>query len=158
VLDSVKPERGDAMRRVGLLVAVGVLAMAGVALALPYKAGTYKSGAQSGTSKPGVRMTVKAGTFTVKRISYPEKCTGGDPEIDDEFNFIEGQGATLTGKIKANGHFSGKFQSSEGTVKVSGQVKGHKATVNSSETNKYTPTGSTATYTCRGSHTFHAAK
>ena len=146
------------MRRVGLLVAVVVLAMAGVASALPYKTGTYKSGAQSGTSKPGVRIAVKAGSFSVQRISYPEKCTGGDPEIDDEFNFIAGSSASLTGKIKANGHFSGKFQSSEGTVKVSGKVKGRKATVNSSETNKYTPPGSTATYTCRGSQTFHAAK
>src|SRR6478609_7393680 len=99
------------MRRVGLLVAVAVLATAGIALALPYKTGTYRSGAQTGTTKPGVRIAIKAGSFAVKRISYPEKCTGGNPAIDDEFNFIEAQGATLTGKIKKNGHFSGRFQS-----------------------------------------------
>jgi hypothetical protein len=146
------------MRKVGLLVVVVVLAFAGIALALPYKTGTYKAGAQTGTSKPGVRIAIKAGSFAVKRISYPEKCTGGDPEIDDEFNFIEGQGATLTGKIKANGHFSGKFQSNGDVVKVSGQVKGSKATVNSTEKNAYTPAGSTARYTCSGRHTFRAAK
>ncbi len=146
------------MRRVGLLIAAVVLATAGVALALPYKTGTYKSGAQTGTTKPGVRIAIKSGSFAVKRISYPEKCTGAKPEISDEFNFIEGQGATLKGKVKKNGHFSGKFQRNGDVVKVSGQVKGSKATVTSTEKNAYTPAGSTTRYTCRGSRTFHAVK
>jgi hypothetical protein len=144
--------------RVGLLAAVVALALPAVALALPYKTGTYKSGAQTGTSKPGVRLVVKAGAFSVKRISYPEKCTGADPVIRDEFNFIAGSKAKLTGKIGKTGEFSGRFKSSDGTVKVSGLVRGHKATVKSSESNTFTPAASTARYTCRGSHTFHATK
>jgi uncharacterized protein with FMN-binding domain len=148
------------MRRVGLLVtAVVMLAVTSVAMAaLPYKTGTYKAGAQSGTDNPGVRITVKSGSFSVKRISYPEKCTGADPEIDDEFNFIAGQNASLTGKISKKGHLSGRYDASDGTVKVSGTVKGKKATITSSETNTFTPQGSTGTYTCRGSATFHAVR
>jgi hypothetical protein len=147
------------MRRLGLLgTVVAVFAMAGVALALSYKTGTFKAGAQSGTSKTGLTLAVHKGSFAVKRISYPEKCTGGDPVIHDQFNFFEGSNAKLTGKIGKKGKFSGQYKTSGATLKVSGTVHGKTATVDSTETNKFTPQASTATYTCRGSHTFTAKK
>jgi hypothetical protein len=147
------------MRRLGLLgIVVAVFAMTGVALALSYKTGTFKAGAQSGTSKTGVTLAVHKGSFSVKRISYPEKCTGGDPTFSDQFNFFEGTNASLTGKINKKGKFSGQYKTTGAVVKVSGKVHGKTATVNSSETNTYTPQASTATYTCHGSHTFTAKK
>lgn len=145
------------MRRVGLLAAVLVLVVAGVAVARDYRTGIYKSGAQTGIDKPGVRLSVKAGAFAVKRISYREKCTSGKHVLHDEFNFIAGRKASLVGEIGKHGHFSGRFHSTAGTVKVSGRVHGHKATVDSSETNTFKPADSTILYTCHASHTFHAA-
>ena len=145
------------IRTTGLLGVGFALAMAGLALAgTPYRAGTYRSGAQTGTLKPGLRLEVTAGKFAVNRISYPETCTGGGSVIRDEFNFVAGQGASLTGTIDKHGRFSARFSSIAGTVKVAGRLQGSSATTATSETNTFTPAGSTARYTCTASHTFRA--
>jgi hypothetical protein len=142
------------MRKLALL-AVGLsLALAGVALAVSFKTGLYKSGKSISYSTHGfeLRLEVHRHSFSVQRISFPEMCTGGPVPYTDEFSFVQGSSASLTGAIANNGQFSGKYRSGGNTVTVSGRVEGSKATVKGSETSAGNPG-----YNCSGSHTFHAA-
>jgi hypothetical protein len=139
-----------------MLLAVSlVLVSASTAFALSYKTGDYAAGTSDGD---GVTMHVSRGSFSVSRISFQETCTSSNDSFKDRFAFVKGSAAKLTGKIGKKGHFSGTYKSGAGTVKVSGKVKGHKATVTGTESGDYTPSSSTTTYKCKGSHTFHAKR
>ena len=148
------------MRRTLLLAASLALAFAGVALAVSYKAvsyktGTYKAGSSSGD---GVKLHIGHGSFSVSRISFRETCSNATGSFHERFTFVKGSEAKLTGTINRKGHLSGRYDSSDGTVKVTGSVKGSEATVKGSESGTYTPSSSTASYTCTGSHTFNAKR
>jgi uncharacterized protein with FMN-binding domain len=143
------------MRRMLLITAGLLLVFAGVAFAASYKTGTYTAGSSTGT---GVDMRVKKGSFSVNRVSFKETCSNSSDSFDEPFAFVRGTEAKLTGKVKSDGRFSGSYHSSAGSVKVSGRVTGGKATVKATESGSYTPQGSTASYKCSGSHTFHAKR
>lgn len=137
------------------LAAALLLALAAAAEALPYKTGTYTAGDQH--DGPGVRLAVRPHAFAVKRISYHERCSNGSDSFTDEFTFVSGSQASLTDRIDRRGHFSGKYQSGDGKITVTGNVAGRRATLTGTEVSTYTPAGASAPYTCRGTHEFHAS-
>ena len=145
-----------------ILVALGAaLASAGVALAVPsrtdtFTPGTYAAGKQS--SGPGIRLLIRTSRFDVKRISYRETCSNGSKSFSDEFTFVSGSEASITGPVQANGVFSGRFHSNAGTVTVSGRVQGTTAAVKGTEESFYAPGSTAKRYVCRGSRTFSATR
>ena len=143
------------MSRTLLFAACLAVAFAGVALAVSYKTGTYKAGSSSGD---GVKLSIGHGSFSVSRISFRETCSNANGTFNERFTFVKGSKAKLTGTINRKGHLSGRYHSSDGTVKVTGSVQGSAATVKGDETGTYRPSNSTASYTCTGSHTFHAKR
>jgi hypothetical protein len=147
------------IRSMALLAVALSLAFTSLALALAYKTGTYAAGkALPNYTQRGfeLRLGVKAGSFRVMRISYPERCSSTTSSFSDEFTFLASSSASLTGAIDKHGHFSGQYRAGTGTVTVSGNVAGSKATVKGTETSTFTPNGSTAQFACSGSHTFKA--
>ena len=143
------------MSRTLLFAACLALAFTGVALAVSYKTGTYKAGSSTGD---GVTLRIGHGSFSVSRISFMETCSNANDSFRERFTFLKGSQAKLNGTINRKGHLSGRYHSSDGTVKVTGSVQGSAATVKGSESGTYTPSSSTASYTCTGSHTFHAKR
>lgn len=141
----------------GLAVALPLL-LAASALALPYKTGLYEAGSQTGTGlgDTGVTLHVKRHSFAVERISFPERCSNGTSSFTDEFTFLAGYQAKLTGRIDRGGDFSDTYRSNGDKVTVSGHLHGGKARVKGSEISTYTPSGASGPYTCRGAHTFRA--
>jgi hypothetical protein len=143
------------VRRTVLLAGSLALAFAGVALAVSYKTGVYTAGS---SSRDGVSLRIRHGSFSVSRISFRETCSNATDSFTDRFTFRKGSEAKLVGTINRRGRLSGRYESSAGTVKVTGSVAGSEATLNASETGTYTPTEGADPYTCRGSHTFHAKR
>ena len=143
------------MRRTLLLAASLALAFAGVALAVSYKAGTYKAGSSSGD---GVTLRIRSGSFSVSRISFKETCSNASGSFRERFTFLKGSEAKLNGTINRKGRLSGRYESTAGTVKVTGSVEGSEATVKGSESGPFTPSDGGEPYTCTGSHTFHAKR
>ena len=141
------------MRRISLLGAIFALAFAGVALAA-YKPGLYHAGSSSGT---GIDLKIKHGSFSVSRVSFMETCSNENRSFDERFTFIKGSNAKLAGTINKKRHLSGRYESSAGVVKVTGSVKGSKATVNVNESGDFTAEDG-QTYHCAGTHTFHAKR
>ena len=142
------------MRRTLLLAASLAVAFAGVALAVSFKTGTYKAGSSSGD---GVTLRIGHTSFSVSRISFKETCSNATSSFSERFTFVKGSAAKLTGTINRKGRLSGRFDSSDGTVKVTGSVAGSTATVKGSESGPFTASDGTR-YTCTGSHTFHAKR
>src|SRR3954447_19543750 len=142
------------MRRSLLLTTSIVLVFAAVAIAaaVSYKTGTYKAGS---AKKDGVSLRIKKGSFSVSRISFREACSNPSDSFTERFTFLKGSNAKLDGTINSKGKLNGHYKGPGGTVTVTGSVKGSKATVNGKESGSYTPSGSTATYKCSGSHTFY---
>jgi hypothetical protein len=142
------------MRRSLLLAATIALVFAGVAAAATYKAGRYEAGS---SSKDGISLRIKHGSFSVARVSFIETCTNPDRSFTDRFQFLKGSNAKLDGKINKKRHLSGSYSSDAGVVKVTGTVKGSKATVKVTESGSFTAEDG-QTYDCAGSHTFHAKR
>src|SRR3954462_11945734 len=115
-----------AMRRTALIAVSVVLAFAGMAAAASYKTGTYKAGS---ATKDGVSLRIGQGKFSVSRISFRETCTSSSDSFSERFTFVEGTEAKLKGKINSKWHLKGRYESSAGTVTITGTVKGSKATV-----------------------------
>ena len=142
------------MRRSLFLTASIILVFAAVAIAaaVSYKTGTYKAGS---AKKDGVSLNIKHGSFSVSRISFRETCSNPNDSFSDRFTLLKGPNAKLDGTINSKGKLKGHYKGSGGSVTVTGSVKGSKATVNGNESGNYTPSSSTATYKCSGSHTFY---
>jgi hypothetical protein len=143
------------MRRVAILAGMLVLATAAVASAAGYKTGTYSVGNPS-TKAAGMTLTIHKGSFSVQAMSFREHCAAHGSSFNDYFEFESGASAQLKGKINGHGGFSGKWSFTGGADKVSGTVKGGKATVKGSEKSTYQPSATSPVYTCAGSATFHA--
>lgn len=144
------------MRKVAVLTTGLVLVVAGVAMAASYKSGTYSVGNPS-TKASGITLAIHKGSFSVQAMSFHEHCAATGSSFNDYFEFVSGSNAQIKGKINSHGKFSGKWSFPGGADKVSGTVKGSKATVKGSETSKYQPKSTSPVYTCTGSDTFHAA-
>jgi hypothetical protein len=139
-----------------VVVAVVLVALfAGVTSAATYKPGAYKAGSAKGD---GVTLTIANGSFSVTRISFAERCSNDTDSFTERFTFLKGSAAKLVGTIDRSGRLSGRYKGPGGSVTVTGSVKGSVATVTGSESGKYTPPTSTASYTCRGSKTFTAKR
>ena len=142
------------MRRSLLLAASLALVSTGVALAATYKTGRYQAGS---SSKDGVSLRIRHGSFSVSRVSFIETCSNPDRSFTERFTFLKGSDAKLDGKIDKTRHLSGRYESPGGVVKVTGRVKGSAATVKVSESGSFTAQDG-ETYNCAGSHTFHAKR
>jgi len=142
------------MRKAAILAGVLALATAAVASAA-YKSGTYSVGNPS-TKAAGITLTIHKGSFSVRAMSFREHCAAHSSSFNDYFEFESGSSAQLKGKINGHGGLSGKWSFAGGADKVSGTVKGGKATVKGSEKSTYQPPSSSTVYTCAGSATFHA--
>src|SRR4051794_11864877 len=118
------------MRRSLLLAATISLVCAGVALAATYKAGRYEAGS---STKDGVSLQIRHGSFSVLRVSFIETCSNPNRSFTERFTFVKGSNAKLDGKINKKRHLSGRYESSAGVVKLTGTVKGSKATVKVAE-------------------------
>lgn len=145
------------MRRLGLLTIGIMLVLAVTALAASFKTGLYSAGFPS-THAAGIDITIHKRAFAVQEMSFRERCTSNQGSLTDYFEFVAGTRAKLTGKIKADGKFSGKAVFSDGTDHISGTVSGTKATVKGSEHTTYQPNPNGPVYTCQGSATFHAKR
>jgi hypothetical protein len=148
------------MRKIAPLVGI-VTACAGgasgVALAATsgYETGTYKSGSESGFKAAGINIWIASGSFSVKRVLMPETCTAtGQAPIHDFAGFQQSSTAKLTGKISKTGRLSGRYKSSAGTVTITGTITGRKLSVTATESSTYTPSNSTAHYSCHASGVF----
>ena len=142
------------MRRCTMLTAIFALTFTGLAFAATYKAGQYQAGS---TTKDGLSMRIKHGSFSVSRVSFTETCSNPNRSFTERFTFVKGSNAKLEGKINKKRHLSGSYESSAGTVKVTGTVKGSKATVKVVEGGSFTAEDG-QTYDCSGTHTFHAKR
>jgi hypothetical protein len=142
------------MRRSMMLTVIVVLAFAGVAAAATYKAGRYEAGS---SSKDGISLRIKHGSFSVARVSFIETCTNPDRSFTDRFTFLKDSNAKLDGKINKKRHLLGRFESDAGVVNLTGTVKGSKTTVKVTESGSFTAEDG-QTYDCAGSHTFHAKR
>src|SRR3954462_14255178 len=96
------------MRRSVLVAMVIALVFAGVAGAATYKAGRYEAGS---SSKDGISLRIKHGSFSVARVSFIETCTNPDRSFTDRFTFLKDSNAKLDGKISKTRHLSGRFES-----------------------------------------------
>jgi hypothetical protein len=141
------------MRRTLLLTISFTLALAGLAQAATYKAGTYHAGNSQGT---GVDLSIKRGSFSVARVSYTETCSNQNGSFDEAFTFVKGSQAKLAGKISKKGKFTGHFESSAGTVDVTGSVKGSTAKLKFTEAGSFTQDGQTND--CSADHSFTAKR
>lgn len=117
----------------------------------------YRSGAQTGASRTGVRIVVSGRRFSVVRISYPETCAGATPVIRDQFTFSAGKGAQFSGKVDSQGRFSGRFNAVLGHVMIKGQIAGRTIRIKSVEASSFTSSHG-AKYSCHGNHTFNATR
>jgi hypothetical protein len=142
------------MRRSVLVAMVIALVFAGVAGAATYKAGRYEAGS---SSKDGLSLRIKHGSFSVARVSFIETCSNPNRSFTERFTFLKSSDAKLDGKINKKRHLSGRYESAAGVVKVTGTVKGSKATVKVTEGGSFTAEDG-QTYDCAGSHTFHAKR
>lgn len=143
------------MRKSLLLAAALVLVLASTAFAVSYKTGTYKAGS---ATRDGVTLRIASGSFSVSRISFMETCSNASDSFTDRVTFVKGSAAKLDGTIDRDGRLSGRYKGLGGTITVTGSVKGSAATVKGTESGRYTPPESTASYTCRGSKTFQATR
>jgi len=143
------------MRRTLLLTASFAVALSGVALAASYSTGTYKAGSSTGD---GVSLRIARGSFSVSRISFMETCTNASESFSERFTFVKGSVAKLTVTINRKGRLSGRYESSDGTVKVTGSVASSSATVKVSESGTFTRAEGGDPFTCSGSHTFRAKR
>ena len=143
------------MRRA--VVAVGGLALVlvGGALAASFKPGTYSVGFPS-TKASGITLTIHKGSFSVQAMSFHEHCASSGGSFNDYFEFESGSSAQINGKVSSHGKFRGQWAFTGGADKVSGTVKGAKATIKGSEKSLYQPKSTSPVYTCTGSDTFHA--
>jgi hypothetical protein len=144
--------------RKAVLVALAVAAVAPVAaFALSYKTGTYKQGGQSGFKQSGIRITISSGAFNVGRILMPEVCSApGQKTLHDFGGFQQDSSSKLAGTISSGGTLSGRFADGQGgSITIKGHISGNSLTVNGVEVSHYTPSGSTAHYTCRATGTFN---
>jgi hypothetical protein len=147
------------MRKLVVLTLVAMFAITGIALAA-YQSGKYEQGAQSGFKATGIRIDIAQGSFNVERILMHETCSAsGHPSIHDYGGFQEATGTKLHGAINAHGSFSGIWKDSSGDyTKVTGHISGKTLSVSGNEYSRYKPSGSTVTYTCRASGTFHPTR
>jgi hypothetical protein len=146
-----------AIRKTVLLAVVLAVVPAAVALAAAWRTGTYTAGSNSGL-KTGIKVKIRAHSFAVQRMAFTEGCSNPQAgAMQDQFAFIGGSQAHLSGAINRRGHFSGTFQGQGATVKVSGTVKGSKATVKGSEKSTFTDQNGTD-WTCDGARTYHARR
>src|SRR3954462_10218913 len=120
---SKAPREAD-MRRTLLQAMSLTLVYAGLAEAATDKTGSYHARRSTG---PGVDLSIKRGSFSVTRVSYTETCSNPGRQFDEPFTFVKGSQAKLAGKINSKGRLSGHFESSGGTVDVTGSVKGSAA-------------------------------
>jgi hypothetical protein len=142
------------MRRTLLFAVALTLALAGVAQAATYKTGTYGAGSSTGT---GVSLSIKRGSFAVSRVSFTETCVNQSGSFDEPFAFVKGSQAKLAGKITSKGKLSGHFESSDGTVDVTGSVKGSTAKLKFEESGSFTGQDG-QTNQCSGEHSFTAKR
>jgi hypothetical protein len=138
---------------IALLLLAGTLA--GAALAASYTPGTYAAGSQHAT---GIKLVIKKGSFSLKRMSFQERCANRKHSFRDQFTFVAGKHASLTGSIDSHNRFSGKYRSSGGTVKLSGTVEGATAHLNGSESSTFTPSKAIGSVNCHGSKSFDATR
>jgi hypothetical protein len=143
------------MRKTLLLAVALVLVLASNAFAVSYKTGTYKAGS---ATRDGVTLRIGSGSFSVSRISFMETCSNASDSFTERFTFLKGSRAKLDGTIDGKGRLSGRYTGQGGSVTITGSVKGSAATIKGSESGKFTPPQSTASYTCRGSKTFQATR
>ena len=137
------------MKRITFLVLLAMAATASAATDGTYTQGNTKKGA-------GVRMLVVSNTFAIKVIRFREKCTYGSDTFHDYFKFFSGTKAHLTGKVNADGTFSGKYVSQSGKLKVSGTINSPEATIKATEGGPYIFGSTKLPNHCKGSHTFLA--
>jgi hypothetical protein len=138
------------------ITTVAALAVCGpAAAAVSYEHGLYKSGSAKGT---GARITFEQGAFEVQRIGFQDHCDSpaGDgfdgPVAFEKSSDATTGGARLHGKVKANGHFKGRYVGQGAVFKVSGRVKGGKASLTAEEHGSYTKHDTE--YQCEGTHDF----
>ena len=149
-----------APRRVVAAAIALTLAFAAVALASSFKAGSYAAGNPG--KGAGVKMRIKRRSFAVKVIRYRETCEYGSRSFSDYFAFESGSAASLTGRVRSDGRFHGKYGSNApdasagGQVSVRGRVRGTKAIVKSSEAGPYDPGSTVSPNRCSGSQRFRA--
>src|SRR5215213_4551764 len=140
------------MRRTLLLAVSLTLACAGIAQAATYRTGAYHAGSSTGT---GVDLSIKRGSFSVARVSFTETCVNQNRVFDEQFTFVKGSQAKLAGKINSRGRLAGRFESSAGTVKVTGTVKRSTAKLKFEEGGNFTADDG-QTYECGAEHSFTA--
>jgi hypothetical protein len=145
------------MRRALLLTGVALFVVTSMALAASYRTGRYEAGAQSGFKAPGVRIDIHHGSFNVERILMHETCTAtGHPAIHDFGGFQQGTSARLQGTIKASGALAGIWRDGHGGyTKVTGQISGADLMLTGREVSRYRPSGSSFTYSCQATGSFH---
>jgi hypothetical protein len=145
------------VRGTASVMLIAAVAAPAAAPALSYKTGTYKQGGQSGFRQTGIRITISAHSFDVGRILMVEACQApGQNPIHDFGGFQQSTGDTLTGTITANGGLSGEYRDGQGGyTQVTGHISGRNLVVSGTEFSHYTPTDSTARYTCHATGTFH---
>ena len=136
------------MKRIAILAVLVTAATASAAVDGTYSAGNTKTGS-------GVRMTVSGGKFSVKIIRFRETCHFRGT-FTEYFTFKSGTRAHLSGTIKADDTFSGKYVASAGYVKVHGSFSGPSATITATEGGDYNPATTEHPNSCYGKHTFHA--
>jgi DNA uptake protein ComE-like DNA-binding protein len=143
------------MRRTLLLTLSLTLASGGaIAHAATYKTGTYAAGSPTGT---GVSLSIKRGSFSVSRVSFTETCINQNGQFDEKFTFVKGSEAKLAGKITSKGKLKGHFESSAGTVDVTGTVKGSTTKLKFEEGGNFTADDG-QTYECGAEHSFTAKR
>jgi hypothetical protein len=146
------------MRKTGVLVAVLMFAMTGVALAaLPYEPGIYVGGDATlhnylHGKKPIVEFTVTADGVLVTALRFTEHCSNGQNTILS-FESL-GRGDPFVGRVQANGHFSATLNTN-GETTLSGTLRGRAATVKATDQG---PLSSDHKIICKGSHAFHATR
>jgi hypothetical protein len=147
----------NGMKKLAVSTGVALLAVTSVALAAGYKTGRYARGAQSGFKAQRLRIDIHRGSFNVERILMHETCSAiGHPTFHDCGGFQQGSNASLTGTINKNGELSGIYHDGRGGyTKVTGQITGETLTLKGQEASRYTPSGSTVSYSCKASGTFH---
>jgi hypothetical protein len=131
-------------RRPIVLGVVVALAVPAAAMASSYDTGRFGQGHPRGL---GLGLTVKQGSFTVRFMAMPEKCSNGN-----HASFTITRRAHLKGTIDSTGHLSLTTSQFGGKTTMTGSLSGSTGTVLVKD---HGPEAQHTKVTCRGKHTFH---
>lgn len=130
-----------------LLIVIGVLvalAIPAAAIASSYDTGKFGQGEPRGL---GLGITVTQGSFAVRFMALPEKCSNGN-----HASFTITKKAHLKGTIDSTGHLSLTTKQFGGKTTMTGSLSGSTGTVLVKD---HGPELNKPKSTCRGRHTFH---